>query len=985
MANENINDLRKRWQDILERSTDAQEIRKAQAQLNMLNKVPADNTAKPKQDNKNTKPLFSQSSNALYNKYQGEMGDLKSEEKRLQNKIREDQHNAKISDPQDSMNLGKIQAEIKLLDYKMKAEIALANIENRALIQGKADDLKKFKNAVYDTTTNMPYISEANKELVNKAYEDYLSNGTIPDNIKEIISVADKAKKDSSTYKKVPVIKSQILASLDFLKNYPDSAEYKFAKRLDSGEPISNDDILAWEKQNPLIGKESWKKTLEDEKIKTFDKALGETALDRFKNITNPTNIKIIESLAKNNTELGSKYNWKTELDKLAKSGEITNDQKDRINHLFAMDNKIVSSLGNIIDRYYTINQTLQSDPALKKMDKVALDTIQEELLYHPEKAKDIIAEYKTAQSNNTLKQRVYNGKVLAENYAKLDDKKIPSDIGYSARGKIRDIESANAKLAPAQNPILTESQKKVDSLESEKQKLISERNRLQASKDYENGKLPARERDRAIGQQLSQIERDKKVEQDKINAIEDANNPILSKLNKEQVINEQARQATRDQLVKDEQAIKQAKTPEERQLALEKYQRTQERVANINTSEKQQQINNMSELIKNMPYSQDKKDELMAVARSGNNQDIQNAMRQTAKDYLHTQERINTMQKSEIIPAEKVAQQAPPIDTAIQEQAIANLPENPPEIQQQTAENKLPQAPMNIDTVKNKLNEVLVSNPEVYREIMGNSNFAMMTPQKQLEHINKTLAENNVKVTLPGNLSQPISQQEVAASKYKAIPTDEWNQYANIIGKLNNSQISDTDRQALMAQKSQIEQKYQALKTPEESVMRLTPPSEAQVLASSIKENQANSQAQQLASNINEQQKQAMEQDRLAQVGSLNSQVAQLNQQSAQLQNSLKTVQTSEEQQNILNQLDEINRKIQDLQSQQQQIEVNQMNDGQKTDSFADEKGSKYIKKIGGKWRIISANTGKLWNAKYDTYEDALAGMRAYQANKGK
>lgn len=39
----------------------------------------------------------------------------------------------------------------------------------------------------------------------------------------------------------------------------------------------------------------------------------------------------------------------------------------------------------------------------------------------------------------------------------------------------------------------------------------------------------------------------------------------------------------------------------------------------------------------------------------------------------------------------------------------------------------------------------------------------------------------------------------------------------------------------------------------------------------------------------------------------------------------------------------------------------------------------TKYIKKIGDKWRIISSKDGKMWDAKYDTAEKAHKAMMAY------
>lgn len=42
----------------------------------------------------------------------------------------------------------------------------------------------------------------------------------------------------------------------------------------------------------------------------------------------------------------------------------------------------------------------------------------------------------------------------------------------------------------------------------------------------------------------------------------------------------------------------------------------------------------------------------------------------------------------------------------------------------------------------------------------------------------------------------------------------------------------------------------------------------------------------------------------------------------------------------------------------------------------------NKYIrKKPNGKWGIISAKTGKFWDANYDTKEDAEDGFKAYMA----
>lgn len=40
-------------------------------------------------------------------------------------------------------------------------------------------------------------------------------------------------------------------------------------------------------------------------------------------------------------------------------------------------------------------------------------------------------------------------------------------------------------------------------------------------------------------------------------------------------------------------------------------------------------------------------------------------------------------------------------------------------------------------------------------------------------------------------------------------------------------------------------------------------------------------------------------------------------------------------------------------------------------------------IKHIEGKWRIVSAKTGKLWPAKYDSREKALEALKAYQFHK--
>ena len=39
-------------------------------------------------------------------------------------------------------------------------------------------------------------------------------------------------------------------------------------------------------------------------------------------------------------------------------------------------------------------------------------------------------------------------------------------------------------------------------------------------------------------------------------------------------------------------------------------------------------------------------------------------------------------------------------------------------------------------------------------------------------------------------------------------------------------------------------------------------------------------------------------------------------------------------------------------------------------------------ITKRGSKWRIISNKTGKLWDAEYDSKEDAESGLEAYHAN---
>lgn len=40
-------------------------------------------------------------------------------------------------------------------------------------------------------------------------------------------------------------------------------------------------------------------------------------------------------------------------------------------------------------------------------------------------------------------------------------------------------------------------------------------------------------------------------------------------------------------------------------------------------------------------------------------------------------------------------------------------------------------------------------------------------------------------------------------------------------------------------------------------------------------------------------------------------------------------------------------------------------------------------IQKVGGDWRIISIKKGKLWDAHYDSRENAEKSLRAYQANK--
>lgn len=43
----------------------------------------------------------------------------------------------------------------------------------------------------------------------------------------------------------------------------------------------------------------------------------------------------------------------------------------------------------------------------------------------------------------------------------------------------------------------------------------------------------------------------------------------------------------------------------------------------------------------------------------------------------------------------------------------------------------------------------------------------------------------------------------------------------------------------------------------------------------------------------------------------------------------------------------------------------------------------TKYIKKKpNGKWGIISAKTGKFWDANYDSEEDAKAGLAAYHCH---
>jgi hypothetical protein len=40
-------------------------------------------------------------------------------------------------------------------------------------------------------------------------------------------------------------------------------------------------------------------------------------------------------------------------------------------------------------------------------------------------------------------------------------------------------------------------------------------------------------------------------------------------------------------------------------------------------------------------------------------------------------------------------------------------------------------------------------------------------------------------------------------------------------------------------------------------------------------------------------------------------------------------------------------------------------------------------IEKHGNKWRVRSGQSGKLWNAEYDSKEDAEAGLRGYFANE--
>ena len=42
-------------------------------------------------------------------------------------------------------------------------------------------------------------------------------------------------------------------------------------------------------------------------------------------------------------------------------------------------------------------------------------------------------------------------------------------------------------------------------------------------------------------------------------------------------------------------------------------------------------------------------------------------------------------------------------------------------------------------------------------------------------------------------------------------------------------------------------------------------------------------------------------------------------------------------------------------------------------------------IRKVGNKWRVVSGKTGKLWDAEYDSEEDAKAGLRGYFANENK
>ena len=53
----------------------------------------------------------------------------------------------------------------------------------------------------------------------------------------------------------------------------------------------------------------------------------------------------------------------------------------------------------------------------------------------------------------------------------------------------------------------------------------------------------------------------------------------------------------------------------------------------------------------------------------------------------------------------------------------------------------------------------------------------------------------------------------------------------------------------------------------------------------------------------------------------------------------------------------------------------------------FSDKKlgETKFIKKINGKWRVISAEDGKPWDAIYNTAKDAHAALGAYWAQKNK